>query len=108
FTQLFGTSALRKRPKLNGAEANESRQVSEPEPKRAPKDVSLKEVKDQWDSFIELLRREVPQMLYFQMQRLKPTELKNGDLLLHCNDGFAKIGRASCRERVWLSVVTGA
>src|SRR5699024_6118940 len=90
FTQLFGTSSLRKRPKLNGSEANESRQVSEPEPKRAPKDVSLKEVKDQWDSFIELLRREVPQMLYFQMQRLKPTELKNGDLLLHCNDGFAK------------------
>ena len=29
-------------------------------------------------------------MLYFQMQRVEPIELKNGILRLRCNDDFAK------------------
>lgn len=64
--------------------------TTQPTTKRAPKDVSLDEINDQWDHFIEQLRQEVPQMLYFQMQRVKPITLKNGDLLLRCNDDFAK------------------
>jgi DNA polymerase-3 subunit gamma/tau len=32
----------------------------------------------------------MPQMLYFQMQRVEPVKLKNRELLLRCNDDFAK------------------
>ncbi|HET6528868.1 MAG TPA: hypothetical protein VFG39_08985, partial [Balneolaceae bacterium] len=59
-------------------------------PQRAPKDVSLQEIKECWDDYIEELRRNVQQMLYFQMQRVDAVKLKNGELLLRCNDEFAK------------------
>ena len=59
-------------------------------PKRAPKDVTLDEIEDCWEAYIKDLREEVQQMLYFQMQRVDPVELKNGELILRCNDDFAK------------------
>ncbi len=93
FDQLFGKSSLNEGVSnaSNGSDTPaKEKQKTEASPKRAPKDISFDEVLDCWDSFIDDLRKEVPQMLYFQMQRLKPAKLENGDLLLHCNDDFAK------------------
>jgi DNA polymerase-3 subunit gamma/tau len=88
---LFGKSSLGKPAPANGSEPKtESATKTQVKEKRAPKDVSLQEIKEQWDSFIEELRQQVPQMLYFQMQRVDPIKLKNGELLLRCNDDFAK------------------
>jgi DNA polymerase-3 subunit gamma/tau len=92
FNHLFGQSSLSKSPAKNGS-ASKVETVAQAEnasPKRAPKDVSLQEIKECWDDYIEELRREVQQMLYFQMQRVDAIKLKNGDLLLRCNDEFAK------------------
>jgi DNA polymerase-3 subunit gamma/tau len=90
---LFGKSSL-----ASTGPSNESEQ--EPETatetdtatvqKRAPKDVSIEEIEDCWDNYLQNLRQHVPQMLYFQMQRVDPVELKNGMLKLRCNDDFAK------------------
>lgn len=93
FDQLFGKASLNKEVSnaSNGSDTPAKEEPkSESSPKRAPKDISFDEVLDCWDPFIDDLRKEVPQMLYFQMQRLKPAGLENGDLLLHCNDDFAK------------------
>ncbi|HEX6982358.1 MAG TPA: DNA polymerase III subunit gamma/tau [Balneolaceae bacterium] len=92
FTQLFGQSSLNKKPAANGSAPKMEAAVraENTSPKRAPKDVSLNEIKECWDDYIEELRQEVQQMLYFQMQRVDPIKLKNGDLLLRCNDEFAK------------------
>ncbi len=94
FKNLFGKSSL-----SNGSEDN----ITEPAPaatdsdvakktkeKRAPKNVSLEEIEESWDSYLEILKKNVPQMLYFQMQRVDPVSLKNGSLTLRCNDDFAK------------------
>lgn len=59
-------------------------------PKEPPKDLNLGHIKDCWDSYVETLRKEVPQILYFQMQRLEPVKLKNRELVLRCNDSFAE------------------
>ncbi len=88
---LFGESSL-SRP---GAETNVDAETitetaQETSEKRAPKDVTLDEIKQQWEPYLDELRQHVPQMLYFQMQRVEPIELKNGKLLLRCNDDFAK------------------
>jgi DNA polymerase-3 subunit gamma/tau len=60
------------------------------EAKAPPKSFSLAELKDIWASYVESLREHVPQMLYFQMQRIDPVKLKNRELMLRCNDDFAK------------------
>lgn len=86
---LFGKSSLGKSATANGSEPK-SESKTQVKEKRAPKDVSLQEIKEQWDSFIDELRQQVPQMLYFQMQRVDPIKLKNGELLLRCNDDFAR------------------
>ncbi|MDX1617527.1 MAG: DNA polymerase III subunit gamma/tau [Balneolaceae bacterium] len=57
---------------------------------REIKEVALPRVQERWDEFLEALRQEVPQMLYFQMQRVDPIALKNRELTLRCNDDFAK------------------
>ncbi|WP_441001247.1 DNA polymerase III subunit gamma/tau [Fodinibius sp. SL11] len=96
FENLFGQSSLAgSKPKTNHeASEPDSQQVTETEistaQKRAPKDVSLQEINDCWDDYLENLRAHVPQMLYFQMQRVDPVELKNGALKLRANDDFAK------------------
>ena len=106
-TSLFGEASLSNAPSGNGTvepPSNGSAQSSpngsasvkeaqeeEPEPPaRAPKDVSLKEVQDLWEEFTLKLRKQVPEMLYFQMQRVDPIKLEKGNLLLRCNDDFAK------------------
>lgn len=87
---LFGKSSLSNPASTNGSKTKtESVTESPVREKRAPKDVSLDEIKEQWELFIEELRQQVPQMLYFQMQRVDPIKLKNGELLLRCNDDFA-------------------
>lgn len=90
---LFGESSLG-HPKTSDEAPTKTETVKKPSEdvpeKRAPKDVSLEEVKQRWEKYIENLRQHVPQMLYFQMQRVDPIELKNGELILRCNDDFAK------------------
>lgn len=58
--------------------------------KRAPKHVSIEEIEAQWDTYVESLKKHVPQMLYFQMQRVDPVGVKKGSLTVRCNDDFAK------------------
>ncbi|MDZ7658920.1 DNA polymerase III subunit gamma/tau [Fodinibius sp.] len=96
FDNLFGASSLGNPKPQNGNEnkTSEPQQSAKSETatatKRAPKDVSLQEIKDCWEDYLDNLRDHVPQMLYFQMQRVDPVELKNGDLKLRANDDFAK------------------
>ncbi|WP_445665437.1 DNA polymerase III subunit gamma/tau [Fodinibius sp. AD559] len=96
FENLFGASSLGNPKPQNGDEnkTSEPQQSTQSETvtatKRAPKDVSLQEINDCWDEYLDNLRQHVPQMLYFQMQRVDPVELKNGDLKLRANDDFAK------------------
>ncbi|PAU94877.1 hypothetical protein CK503_05235 [Aliifodinibius salipaludis] len=96
FKNLFGKSSLGN-PQAKTEDDSpdpDSKQPAETETvtaqKRAPKDVSLQEINDCWDDYLDNLRQHVPQMLYFQMQRVDPVELKNGDLKLRANDDFAK------------------
>lgn len=89
FDHIFDGSSLG-----NPRSSNDTPAPAEPVtsfgPKRAPKEVSLEEIHEHWDDFIAYLKREVPQMLYFQMQRVDPIRLQNGTLFLRCNDDFAK------------------
>lgn len=52
--------------------------------------VTLEDIAGCWNQYIEELRKHVPQMLYFQMQRVDPVRLKNGTLTIRSNDDFAK------------------
>lgn len=72
------------------AEARETETESEDNKARKNRKVSLQEVKEAWPAYVELLRSRVQQMLYFQMQRMEPIELKNRELTLRCADDFAK------------------
>lgn len=101
FDNLFGESSLGSSSKstngssgaTNGAapaEESTSESATKTVEKRAPKHLSLEEIEDQWESYLQELRTHMPQMLYFQMQRVDPIELKNGELRLRCNDDFAK------------------
>lgn len=95
FQSLFGKSSLGSNESSNGSE---SKSVVNHEPeaetvtveKRAPKDVTLEEIEEYWDQYLDDLRQHVPQMLYFQMQRVDPVKLENGELILRCSDDFAK------------------
>jgi len=87
---VFGQPSLKAREK-NSEEKRKEHTTAVKEPvKEIPENVDLNLVKESWDSFLDLLKSEVPQMLYFQMQRLTPVRLKNRELLLRCNDDFAK------------------
>lgn len=93
---LFGESSLESSRSANGSggpssqpEASTPKEANTAE-KRAPKDVSLDEIEECWEQYLDELRQHVPQMLYFQMQRVDPINLENGELVLRCNDDFAK------------------
>lgn len=93
FSNLFGKSSLSKPSQENAESASqltETEVVDKPDKRKAPKNVTLEEIEQQWEAYIDRLRKHVPQMLYFQMQRVDPIKLKNGSLLLRCNDDFAK------------------
>ncbi|SMO81943.1 DNA polymerase III subunit gamma/tau [Fodinibius sediminis] len=91
FDQLFDGTSLKKEKKSASKSAPAAVSTAAPSaPKRPPKDVSLEEISEHWDRYIDLLRQEVPQMLYFQMQRVEPISLQKGTLQLRCNDDFAK------------------
>jgi len=91
---LFGESSLGSPKSSNGsAEAEtqtETATKSKAVEKRAPKDVALDEIEECWDEYVQQLRKKFPELLYIQMQRVEPIELKNGELTLRCNDDFAK------------------
>jgi len=58
--------------------------------REVPKNLKLQEINDAWPAYVEALRSQVQQMLYFQMQRMEPVALKNRELTLRCSDDFAK------------------
>src|SRR5699024_6972821 len=85
--KLFGRPSLNssaaRSPKSGGSTRAEQAEPDEATTvKKPPKNLSLKDVKDIWSAYVESLRQQVPQMLYFQMQRLDPVKLKNGELML--------------------------
>lgn len=95
FQNLFGESSLGNSQPANGSESkSETNHKPKTETatveKRPPKDISLEEIEEYWDDYLDDLRQHVPQMLYFQMQRVDPIKLENGELVLRCNDDFAK------------------
>jgi DNA polymerase-3 subunit gamma/tau len=91
FSNLFGESSLgQPSPGNESGTETATETISNTIPKRAPKDVTLDEITKHWEAYLDDLRQHVPQMLYFQMQRVDPIKLKNGALLLRCNDDFAK------------------
>jgi DNA polymerase-3 subunit gamma/tau len=93
---LFGESSLGSTTSANGSRESSvqpdapSQKEAQTVEKRAPKDVSLDEIKQCWEQYLDELRQHVPQMLYFQMQRVDPIKLGNGELVLRCNDDFAR------------------
>jgi DNA polymerase-3 subunit gamma/tau len=92
FDQIFDGASLDNAQSSSNSSAvtSQPKVAAEARPQRAPKDIALDEIQEHWEAFIEELRKEVPQMLYFQMKRVDPIQLKNGDLLLSCSDDFAK------------------
>ncbi|MDZ7683614.1 MAG: hypothetical protein U5J63_18355 [Fodinibius sp.] len=92
---LFGKSSLNSTKNTNGSASQNTTQSTTRAkeakvPKRAPKDISLEEIEDCWDKYVQQLRHKFPELLYIQMQRVEPIKLKNGALTLQCNDDFAK------------------
>lgn len=72
----------------NGTEPTSETGVADT--KTVPKKITLEDVKECWPDYVESLRNKVQQMLYFQMQRMEPLELKNRELKLRGSDDFAK------------------
>lgn len=97
YSNFFGTPSLGK-SKTASQSSNGSSQIQHDEipdktevaTKEPPGNLSLQDVKDAWPAYIEALRSQVQQMLYFQMQRMEPILLKNRELTLRCSDDFAK------------------
>src|SRR5699024_7395362 len=58
--------------------------------KNRNKQLTLEIVKENWEIYVKQLKKNVAQMLYFQMQQVVPVQLKNGELFLSCNDAFTK------------------
>jgi len=89
---FFGRPSLDKygetRNKSNGSTRTEQAPVTKPAKK--PSEFTLEDIREAWEPYLETLKREVPQMLYFQMTRIDPVKLSNAELVLRCNDDFAK------------------
>lgn len=77
---------------------------------RPPNELKLHELKETWPRYVEELKKHVPQMLYFQMQRIEPIALKHGEVLLRCGDPFAlkMVEENETELRKILKRVTGA
>lgn len=97
FESIFGSPSLGNGSEtvtaVKKAEVKETAEDSEDnQPAAAFKNrtIKLEDVKENWDDYVTQLKPHVQQMLYFQMQRVEPIELKNRELLLQCNDDFAK------------------
>lgn len=93
YENLFGKSSLETAVASTDTSTQTEDTKAEEEtsvPRRAPKDLSMEEIKSEWPEYVAELRHHVPQMLYLQMQRVEPIELKNGSLILRCNNDFEK------------------
>ncbi len=89
-----GRDAIFGRPSLQKSSSAAAAKTKEEQSKRIPsirsKNITFENVKENWELYVKQLKKHVPQMLYFQMQRVEPIELKNKELFLQCNDDFAK------------------
>jgi DNA polymerase-3 subunit gamma/tau len=56
----------------------------------ASHEITLPLIKEKWEPYLLSLKKEVPEMIYFQMQRVEPVKLENRELFLRCTDHFAK------------------
>ena len=83
-----GSTAVSDRPKTEPE--NEEKEREKPSPGTQNRNITLASVKENWDAYVMTLKEQVAQMLYFQMQRVEPIKLKNRELVLRCNDDFAK------------------
>ena len=94
FDTIFGVPSLGNGTEVKTAvkqkktETTEETTSSPNVPKK--RNITLNDVKETWDTYVTNLKEHVPQMLYFQMQRVEPVKLKNRELLLQCNDTFAR------------------
>ncbi|HYW35719.1 MAG TPA: DNA polymerase III subunit gamma/tau [Balneolaceae bacterium] len=89
---IFGSPSLGN-PSPAETMAASTKQKKETEEKSndsKPQKITLDTVKEKWDSYVTSLKKQVPEMIYFQMQRVEPVKLNNRELLLRCNDHFAK------------------
>jgi DNA polymerase-3 subunit gamma/tau len=60
------------------------------EPEFTSQKITLSLIKEKWEPYLLSLKKEVPKMIYFQMQRVEPVKLENRELLLQCTDHFAQ------------------
>lgn len=70
--------------------AKQKKKEEKPTPGPQARKITLENVKENWDTYVTSLKEHMPQMIYFQMQRVEPVKLKNRELLLRCNDDFAQ------------------
>lgn len=90
-SSIFGETSLRKSTDESTIEASLVLDAKlNTNPKNNAKALSLDIIKENWEAYVKQLKQHVAQMLYFQMQRIEPTQLKNGELTLSCNDAFAQ------------------
>ncbi len=88
FDSIFGKPSLYK-PSSTAATKSEVKQPKSV-PSTVTKNITFENIKENWELYVKQLKKHVPQMLYFQMQRVEPIKLKNRELFLQCNDDFAK------------------
>jgi DNA polymerase-3 subunit gamma/tau len=73
---------------VTAARTSEPDEPKESAQSSAPLQFSI--VRAKWSDFVEQTKGDVPQMLYFQLQRVSPLDLKKDTLVIKCGDHFAR------------------
>lgn len=88
---IFGQPSLgNAATKVDTKQQSTKEKPFQPAAQNRNKNIKLDDIKENWEAYVNQLKKHVPQMLYFQMQRVEPFKLKNRELFLRCNDDFAK------------------
>ncbi|MGM0587430.1 MAG: DNA polymerase III subunit gamma/tau [Bacteroidota bacterium] len=64
--------------------------TSEPQVQTSNEPLQFSTVQERWSNFVDQAKGDVPQMLYYQLQRVHPLDLKKDTLVLKCGDHFAQ------------------
>src|SRR5699024_3632081 len=87
---IFGETSLKKPAAETAMASTKTEEKVSKASKNRNKQLTLEIVKENWEIYVNQLKKNVAQMLYFQMQQVVPVQLKNGELFLSCNDAFTK------------------
>jgi DNA polymerase-3 subunit gamma/tau len=90
---LNGTASTHGKESASAATTVDSKDegsTSEPQVETSNEPLQFSTVKERWPNFVDQAKGDVPQMLYYQLQRVHPLDLKKDTLVLKCGDHFAK------------------